>query len=271
MSNKKPTQIEIINDLLSQMNEEDANKYMTYINEQDVIGINSISKKYGYMYVTPISNIISDEMMGDLFGGKEDVFIPLFMDSLSNAAIKIKENGGFSREKHINQVGSISELRALDESINDKESANQYISAIFNEELNLIMKANIILKSAGCDYISSELDGLIDKMTIKLFLDKPLQAIKQKEIISEDRRRAGKGNINPHKSTAIEIMKNTWEKIPSASKNRMGEKLIEYFGKDVSGKNKVSSSSIKRWIKTNNLGPSIQASSPIDFSLVIRS
>ncbi|WP_145495594.1 hypothetical protein [Yersinia massiliensis] len=271
MKNTKPTQIEIINDLLSQMNEEDANKYMNYINSQDAVGINSMIKKYGYVYVTPISNIISDEMIGNLFGGKEDVIVPLLMDSLSNAAKEIKENSKLLNEKSISQVNSISELRALDESMSKKQSVNQYISTVFNEELNTIMKAQLILESAGCDYISSELGGVIDEMTIKLLLDKPLQAIKKKNIISNDRRKAGKGNINPHKSTAIEIMKSTWKKNPSASKNRMGEKLIEYFGKDVSGKNKVSSSSIKRWIKTNNLGPSIQASSPIDFSLVIRS
>ncbi|HGF8969335.1 TPA: hypothetical protein ACJCXU_000768 [Yersinia enterocolitica] len=255
MNNKKPTQIEIINDLLSQMNEEDANKYMTYINEQDVIGINSISKKYGYMYVTPISNIISDEMMGDLFGGKEDVFIPLLMDSLSNAAIKIKENGGFSREKHINQVGSISELRALDESINDKESANQYISAIFNEELNVIIKANIILKSAGCNYISSELDVIIDKMTINLLLTNPINAIKKKEIISEDRRKAGKGNISPHKNTAIKIAKDTWDKYPNASQGGMVDELFHYFREKRN--DNPASGAIKSWLSESGLNPNI--------------
>lgn len=267
MNSQKPALNENIDDLLSQMNEEDANKFMDYMDVQDVNGINSTIKKYGYAYVIPISNIISNEAVDNLFGGKEEVIIPLLMNSLSDAAKKIKENSELSKKKSINQVDSISELRALDESINKKKLASQYISALLNEELNVIMKAKLILESAGCDYISSELNVIIDKMTINLLLTNPINVIKKKEIISEDRRKAGKGNISPHKNTAIKIAKDTWDKYPNASQGGMADELFHYFREKRN--DNPASGAIKSWLSESGLNPNITPKNR-KFKLVIK-
>lgn len=91
-----------------------------------------------------------------------------------------------------------------------------------------------------------------------------------KSILSEKNSENASGPRNEYHDEAIKIMVDTWREYPLASKNRMKLKVIEHFGKDRSGKDKVSDSSIKRWIKLNNLGPEKEVRPPIDFQLVIR-
>lgn len=93
----------------------------------------------------------------------------------------------------------------------------------------------------------------------------------KKEVYSEHNSKNASGPRNECHDEAIKIMMDTWREYPLASKNRMKLKIIEYFGKDRSGKDKISESSIKRWIKLNDLGPKKEVRPPIDFHLVIRS
>ncbi|OMQ23698.1 hypothetical protein [Serratia oryzae] len=266
MNDNKMTEIDIINDLVSKMSEEEANEYISYIHNQDSDGINSIVKKYGYMFVKPISNIISEHNVDDLFGGREDIIIPALMSSFSNAAKRVKEERKFSKEKSVNQVDSISELRELDKRINNKESANHYMKTLFNEEINVMLKAKMILESAGCDYISSELDDIINKTTINLILTKPIENMKKKEIISEDRRKAGKGNISPHKFMAVKIAADTWEKYPNASQEGLVDEIFLYFRKKWN--DNPSSGAIKGWLSESGLNPKVKPKNR-KFTLVI--
>ena len=90
----------------------------------------------------------------------------------------------------------------------------------------------------------------------------------KKEVYSNINSQNASGPRNTYYDAALKIMIDTWSKYPLASKNGMKVKIIEYFGKDRFGKDKVSDSSVKRWIKINNLGPVKEVRPPIPFDLV---
>lgn len=86
-----------------------------------------------------------------------------------------------------------------------------------------------------------------------------------KEKISEINRKNASGPKKGIYDEVVNVMKLTWGKYPLASKNGMIEKLLHHFGSE-----KVSRSTLNRWIKENKLGPQEIARPPISFSLVFQ-
>lgn len=122
--------------------------------------------------------------------------------------------------------------------------------------------ANAIIKIAIKSMIKKAFTPMIKKMEMNKEI---------KSAISKSQRENASGPRNPHYDEALKIMVNTWAKIPAASKNGMKVKIIEYFGRNRFGKDEVSDSSVKRWIKENKLGP-LKGVRPIaEFDLVIGS
>ncbi|BFI56540.1 hypothetical protein KD4_04850 [Yersinia pseudotuberculosis] len=140
---------------------------------------------------------------------------------------------------------------------------------------DFLLKAAHLLRLAGLSNTANELLIYVYRNSLNNILEpKIMMSVISNEVkieISAINRKNASGTKNKYHDEALNIMSNTWAKYPLASKNRMKEKLIEHFGKDRSGKNKISDSSIKRWIKAHNLGPLREVRPPIDFSLVIGS
>lgn len=143
------------------------------------------------------------------------------------------------------------------------------------DSIDSLLKAVHILRLTGLSNTANNLLVYIYRISQNSILEpKIMMNVISNEVkveISSINRKNASGTKNKYHDEALNIMSNTWAKYPLASKNRMKEKLIEYFGKDRSGKNKISDSSIKRWIKAHNLGPLREVRPPIDFSLVIGS
>lgn len=143
-----------------------------------------------------------------------------------------------------------------------------------SEDVEALIKAATILELLGMEGTSREVKKHLYAVgQYKVIQNDMMNYIvydEAKSILSDKNSENASGPRNEYHDEAIKIMMDTWSEYPLASKNRMKAKIIEYFGKDRSGKDKVSDSSIKRWIKLNNLGPEKEVRPPVDFHLVIR-
>ncbi|CAI1712626.1 hypothetical protein [Serratia marcescens] len=143
-----------------------------------------------------------------------------------------------------------------------------------SEDINSLIRAATILDLLGMENTSRDIRKYLhvagQYKIMENYMMSHIANDEAKNILSEKNSENASGPRNEYHDEAIKIMVDTWCEYPLASKNRMKTKVIEYFGKDRSGKDKVSDSSIKRWIKLNNLGPEKEVRPPIDFHLVIR-
>lgn len=117
--------------------------------------------------------------------------------------------------------------------------------------------ADDLARIAGARIIREAFDEIFNILEID-------DAVKEK--ISDINRKNASGPKKDIYDEVVNVMKLTWEKYPLASKNGMIEKLLHHFGSD-----KVSRSTLNRWIKECKLGPQEIARPPVSFSLVFQS
>lgn len=139
-----------------------------------------------------------------------------------------------------------------------------------SEDVDVLIKAATILELLGMDNTSREIRKHLyvvgQYKVIENYMMNCIVHDEARGVISEKNSENASGPKNKYYDESLKIMVSTWRKYPLASKNGMIEKLVEHFGKD-----KISQSSVKRWIKDNKLGPLKVIRPPINFALVISS
>ncbi|MDX7571885.1 hypothetical protein [Serratia marcescens] len=160
---------------------------------------------------------------------------------------------------------SFEERIAMAQRIDEKDMAESIISDKGTVGGSMITTV-LLLRLLGLNNTANRLEFLTHSALMHAQLRETIEDVKIKNAVSVKNSENASGPKNRYHDVVLEIMINTWERYPLASKNGMKEKLIEHFGKD-----KVSESSIKRWIKENNLGPQREVRPPVSFSLVIGS
>lgn len=138
-----------------------------------------------------------------------------------------------------------------------------------SEDLETLLKTVVLMELVGLFNTAKKLKKYIHK--ISLIKEIELEAFdflsneEARKIISETNRKNASGARNPKNNECIAIMQATWAKYPNASKNRMVELIFSHFNGD------VSRETLKRWIKSNGLGPKEKVKSALFFQLVIPS
>lgn len=144
-----------------------------------------------------------------------------------------------------------------------------------SEDVDALIKAVTILDLVGMDNTSSKIRKYIYKVAqYRVLESRMVSYISEYQagvILAERNRNNASGPRNIYYDEALKIMIDTWAKYPTASKNGMKAKIIKYFGLNRHDKDKVSDSSVKRWIKENKLGPTKGVKPITDFDLVIGS
>lgn len=143
------------------------------------------------------------------------------------------------------------------------------------ERYNISLDSHRLLNSAcalymlGAKNMADDLSRIAGGRIIREAFDEIFNMLEidtvVKEKISEINRKNASGPKKDIYDEVVNVMKLTWGKYPLASKNGMIEKLLHHFGSE-----KVSRSTLNRWIKENKLGPQEIARPPISFSLVFQ-
>lgn len=129
-----------------------------------------------------------------------------------------------------------------------------------------LLKSAAILEVLGFERLAKQMRKLFSELLTENFMSGIREDAYAKKIISQDRSKAGKGNINPHKNAAIKIAKDTWDKYPNASQGGMTDELYHYFRKK--RKDNPASGAIKSWLAESGLNPNVKPKNR-DFTLVI--
>ncbi len=138
-----------------------------------------------------------------------------------------------------------------------------------SEDLETLLKTVVLMELVGLSDTARKLKKYIHKINLIKDLEVGIfDCIVNEEarkIISETNRKNASGVRNIKNNECVEIMRATWERHPNASKNRMVELLFNHFN------GAVSRETLKRWIKSNELGPKEEVRPAPFFQLVIPS
>lgn len=129
-----------------------------------------------------------------------------------------------------------------------------------------LLKSAAILEVFGFERLAKQMRKLYSELLTETFMSEIREDAYAKKVISDDRRKAGKGNTSRHKVTALKIAKDTWEKYPFASQNAMAEELYIHFrGK---WKDNPGNKAITGWLSESRMNPDCKPKNR-DFKLVI--
>lgn len=242
------------------MSDDDKLDYYQAILYGDKESEREILKKYNYVVITPVENIMSDEeaeaLASSLLKDENGIF---------NEINKIFES---SSKKHLSNAERMNTLpldqhekilnhaRELQSSFNSKEYVNAVLHGICGENAATIIKAAIIADLIGCLDLRNDLMVLFISMIEKAYNSKAMDIFKKKKVISEDRRSAKKGKTNRHHDTAIKIASDTWGKYPNASLAGLSEDISAHLKKV--WKDVPVAGTVEKWLKDSGLNPDVK-------------
>lgn len=250
-----------ISKFLDAIDESDRIILINAINDDNHEAQDRIYKKYGYAWITPLEDVI-DDYTCDLAtksllseGGWVN------FESKMNSAINLKRGDVFGSEatnthSKMSADEIIKECIRLDNKMSQDSSLNDFTQAIHGEEIDTLIKASIILNVIGCTSMRDKLKSVFLSMISQKFYSKAISSYNKKIIISEDRRKAGKGNASPHKGVALKIAKDTWDKYPNASQEGMTDELFMYFR--TKWNDNPASGAIRGWLSDSKLNPDVK-------------
>lgn len=207
---------------------------------------------------TPSDTMLLHSMFTKNNSIKENLFS--YFDNVQHPFSKIKNLIGFSLNRNLEDDASLlNGIRAF-----DKRGILFIERYYISDETLLLLNSACALHMIGADSMADDVARVAGRT---ILLDAFKSLVEESEFakrISEMNRAHATGSKKEFHAYAVSIMKNTWSKYPTASKNGMAEKISNHFGAD-----KVSKVTVLRWIKKEGLGPSEEVRPPISFSLVI--
>lgn len=219
-----------------------------------------ILKKYNYIMVTPVENIMSDEdaevLANSLLKDEKGVFNEinnLFVSASKKYWSNAERLNDLPLEQHDNILNHARELQT---SFNSKEHVNSVLHGIYGENAATIVKAAIISDLIGCLDLRNDLMVLFSSMVENAHNSKAMDIFKKKKVISEDRSLAKKGKTNRHHAAAIKIAADTWGKYPNASLAGLSEDISAHLRK--SWKDVPVAGTVEKWLKDSGLNPVVK-------------
>lgn len=129
-----------------------------------------------------------------------------------------------------------------------------------------LLKSAAILEILEFERLAKQMRKLYSEILTETFMSGVREEAYAKKIISDDRRKAGKGNTSRHKVTALKIAKDTWEKYPYASQNAIADELYIHFRDK--WKDNPGTKAITGWLSESKMNPDCKPKNR-DFKLII--
>jgi len=130
-----------------------------------------------------------------------------------------------------------------------------------------LLKSAAILEVLGFERLAKQMRKLYSELLTESFMFEVREDAYAKKVISQDRSKAGKGNVSRHKQTALKIAKDTWSEYPNASQGGMTEELYAFFRSK--WKDNPGTKAITGWLSKSGLNPDC-ATKNKKFKLVIK-
>ena len=219
-----------------------------------------ILRRYNYVSVTPVENIMSDEDAEKLANSllKEENGVLNGINTIfESASKKYWSSAERMSDLPLDQHEKIlSHARELQTSFDTKDNFNDVLHGMYGENTTTILKAAIITDLIGCLDLRNNLMVLFNSMVVNAHNSKAMDIFKKKKVISEDRSLAKKGKTNRHHATAIKIAADTWDKYPNASLAGLSEDISAHLRK--AWKDVPVAGTVEKWLKDSGLNPAIK-------------
>lgn len=219
-----------------------------------------ILRRYNYVSVTPVENIMSDEDAEKLANSllKEENGVLNGINTIfESASKKYWSSAERMSDLPLDQHEKIlSHARELQTSFDTKDNFNAVLHGMYGENTTTILKAAIITDLIGCLDLRNNLMVLFNSMVVNAHNSKAMDIFKKKKVISEDRSLAKKGKTNRHYATAIKIAADTWDKYPNASLAGLSEDISAHLRK--AWKDVPVAGTVEKWLKDSGLNPAIK-------------
>lgn len=258
------------NEVTNKMSEDDQELFYESIINNDNKLRDSILKKYGYMFITPVENTFNDEQTNDVCKFLLKVGLENFEKNKFNAIGKLRDESDTTERMCPIPLSEsdrvLSHISNIEKKFYAKESANKIFNAFAGENATLILKAAMLSDAAGCLKIRNDLIALYGTMLFDAANSKAVDLYKEKKIISADRSKAKKGKTNRHYSTSLKIALDTWSVYPNASIAGLAESLSSHLR--LSWNDAPVAGTIQTWLKESGLNPDVKPKNR-KFELVI--
>lgn len=251
----------IMGDMHDVISAEDKERFITAVDNDDIETQIVISKKYGFTAIPDANYGITKDYINKITSlkineaEKKLELIELLFNNMEEGIINTQT------QDVQNKATSISDLINL-EMYHKEKNSKKHIS----NSIDILDDAISLLKFAGCNYTAKNLAILLAREYKRILTHELNQKMNEKRIIHQDRSKAGKGNTNKHKESALKIAKETWDLYPNASQEGMADELYRYF-RDKRRDNPTSGA-IKTWLSESGLNPK-GVKKNRDFTLVI--
>ncbi|HCR3334210.1 TPA: hypothetical protein ON538_000302 [Morganella morganii] len=240
---------DISNNLLKKIEPEDIDLLYEAIDKGNYKLVYEIHNKYDCIFIPEFGNKMHDDLKNkilslDLESAKEEIkYIEEIYSSISN---KMK-NDTFT--EIFEPVDSLDELKCIDHYFKNETSVDDSD----NEDLAILFQALVILSRAGCGHVAGNISDLALKIYRDDYLSEINKDISKKELVRDEKSKAGKGNTSKYKECALQIAKDTWDVYPNATQEGMTEELFHYFrGKRTDN---PAASTIRVWLSASKLNP----------------
>lgn len=165
----------------------------------------------------------------------------------------------------LNEIENLNSEQLID--LVRKIDAWGYDDIAINGDISTAMnRAVFILRMLGLRETAAVFDFLISYASSVSKYSPLIDEVKFNDRLSRKNKVIASGPKNKLHDEIVNIMQLTWNKNKFASKNRMMKKIMDHFGEE-----RVSQSTLERWIKLYSLGPVEVVRPAPDFSLVFPS
>lgn len=252
---------EKFNEAFNKMTDEDKELVFQLIVEKNYDEVDNILRKYGYAYVVPVENRISDDVAEMLAASlaKHGTDRLIEINNLMKDCTKnFWENSArFSSAPYSDYKKLIEDARAMESSFYEKNDVNDFVNAIHGENAVLMMKAAGIMDLIGCQRLRNDLLTFFNILIDNAEFSKTMEIYYKKKVISEDRSLAKKGKTNKHHQEVLRLAENTWRIYPNASVAGLAEKISSHLNEK--WKDVPSLATLQKWLKLSDTVPDVPA------------
>lgn len=240
---------DISNNLLKRIEPEDIDLLYDAIDKGNYKLVYEIHNKYDCIFIPELGNKMHNDLKNeilslDLKSAKEEIkYIESIYSSINN-----KMKGDIFTEI-FEPVDTLDELQEIDHYFKDETSVDNSE----NKDLAILFQALVILSRAGCGYVASNISELALKIYKDDYLSEIKKEISRKELVRDEKSKAGKGNTSKYKKCALQIAKDTWDVYPNATQEGMTEELFHYFRSKRT--DNPAASTIRVWLSASKMNP----------------
>ncbi|MGJ7261937.1 hypothetical protein [Morganella morganii] len=249
MKNESDNGYESFLRLVDKMTEEDRALLHSAMTCGDIGVQSELAKKYDFICIPNINNQkLDDEFVDSLLDCDSDKAL-----SKRDVINKIINQGLKSAQFEVDSYDSISDLVKHDTHIKNSQNINGFLEISADKNIVTLIQAYILLRGAGCNYVSDKIFSLCNEYMSNIFLSEFDEKLQRKITISNERSKAGKGNTSKYKESALKIAKDTWDVYPNATQEGMTDELFHYFrGKRTDN---PAVSTIRAWLSASKMNP----------------